>query len=134
MQNDTYLLKILFQSLTVNESLDLISLIYLCCIHGKDNSLEYLIEHYPNIQLDEQMSDGMTPLMLASFYGHYSCVHLLLHRKVNVKKINPFDGRTSLHYAALNGQSECLVALLQELQSNQEDLKAIVDLKDKKGK
>jgi len=72
--------------------------------------------------------------MLACYYGHYSCVHLLLHRKVNVKKINYLNGKTSLHYAALNGQSECLLALLQELKINQDDLKIIIDHRDKKGK
>ena len=133
IQNDTYLLKILFQSLK-SQPTDLMNLIYLCCIHGKDNSLEFLIETYPTINFDEQMSDGMTALMLACYYGHYSCVHLLLHRKINVKKVNHIDGKTSLHYAAFNGQSECLLALLQDLQSNQDELKTIVNLKDKNGK
>jgi ankyrin repeat protein len=133
MQNDNYLLKILFNSLT-DKTVDLSKLILLSCLHGKDNSLEYIIENNPNINLDETMDDGMTALMLACYYGHYSCVHLLLHRKVNVKTINQLDGKTSLHYAALNGQSECLLALLQELQTNQEDLKTIINLKDKKGK
>lgn len=133
IQNDTYLLKIIFNSLT-DKSIDLSQLIFLSCLHGKDNSLEYIIENNPNINLDESMNDGMTALMLACYYGHYSCVHLLIHRKVNVKKINQLNGRTSLHYAALNGQSQCLLALLQELQTNQEDLKTIIDLRDKNGK
>ncbi len=133
MQNDNYLLKIIFSSLT-DKTIDLSKLIFLSCLHGKDNSLEYIIENNQNLNLDDHMNDGMTALMLACYYGHYSCVHLLLHRKVNVKKVNHIDGKTSLHYAALNGQSECLLALLQELQTNQEDLKAIIDLRDKKGK
>jgi ankyrin repeat protein len=133
MQNDTYLLKILFSSI-IDKTFDLSKLIYLCCMHGKDNSLEYIIENNRDINLEETMNDGMTGLMLACYYGHYSCVHLLLHRKVNVKKVNHIDGKTSLHYAALNGQSECLLALLQELQMNKEDLKIIIDLRDKKGK
>jgi ankyrin repeat protein len=133
MQNDNYLLKIIFQSIKT-PSIDLSKLIFLSCLHGKDNSLEYLIENNKNINFDDTMNDGMTGLMLACYYGHYSCVHLLLHRKVNVKKINHLDGKTCLHYAALNGQSECLLAILQELQTNQEDLKAIIDLRDKKGK
>ena len=133
MQNDNYLLKVIFNSIK-NKSMDLSKLILLSCLHGKDNSLEYIIENYPNVNLDENMNDGMTALMLACYYGHFSCVHLLLHRKVNVKNINQFNGKTSLHYAASNGQSECLLALLQELQTNPEDMKAIIDLKDKKGK
>jgi len=133
MQNDNYLLKIIFNSI-INKSINLSKLIFLSCLHGKDNSLEYLIENNKNINLDDIMNDGMTALMLACYYGHYSCVHLLLHRKVNVKKINYLDGKTSLHYAALNGQTECLLALLQELQTNQEDLKAFIDLRDNKGK
>jgi ankyrin repeat protein len=133
MQNDTYLLKILFSSI-IDKTFDLSKLIYLCCMHGKDNSLEYIIENNRDINLEETMNDGMTGLMLACYYGHYSCVHLLLHRKVNVKKVNHMDGKTSLHYAALNGQSECLLALLQELQMNKEDLKIIIDLRDKNGK
>ena len=76
----------------------------------------------------------MTPLMLTCYYGHYSCVHLLLHRKVNVRKVNPINGKTSLHYAALNAQSECILTLLQELQANGEDLKTFVDSKDHQGK
>jgi ankyrin repeat protein len=133
MQNDNYLLKILFNS--INEKIfDQSNLIFLSCLHGKDNSLEYLIENNKNINLDETMNDGMTALMLACYYGHHSCVNLLLHRKVNVKKVNPIDGKTSLHYAALNGQTECILALLQELHGNQDDLKTIVDLRDNKGK
>ncbi|CAF3512085.1 unnamed protein product [Adineta steineri] len=133
MQNDTYLLKILFDS--INDKIyDKSKLIFLSCLHGKDNSLEYLIENDKNINLDETMNDGMTALMLACYYGHCSCVHLLLHRKVNIKKVNDIDGKTSLHYAALNGQTECILALLQELQANQDDLKTIIDLRDKKGK
>lgn len=133
MQNDNYLLKILSNSLT-NQNLDVSQLILLCCLHGKDNSLEYLLENFSNINFEQSTNDGMTALMLACYYGHTSCVHLLLHRKINVKQINPFDGKSSLHYAALNGQSECLLALLQELQSNQENLKGMIDLRDKNGK
>jgi ankyrin repeat protein len=133
MQNDNYLLKIMFNCLT-DKIIDLSKLIYLSCLHGKDNSLEYIIENNQYINLDNNMNDGMTALMLACYYGHYSCVHLLLHRKVNVKKINYLNGKTSLHYAALNGQSECLLALLQELKINQDDLKIIIDHRDKKGK
>lgn len=133
MQNDTYLLKIIFDSLK-DKSIDLTQLIFLSCLHGKDNSLEFIIENNLNINLEEHMNDGMTGLMLACYYGHFACVHLLLHRKVNVKKINPIDGKTSLHYAALNGQTQCLLALLQELQSNQEELKAFIDLRDKSGR
>lgn len=133
MQNDNYLLRILFSSLT-DKNLDLSKLILLCCLHGKDNSLEYLIENYPNSSFEQSLDDGMTPLMLACSYGHTSCVHLLLHRKVNVKQINPIDGKSSLHYASSNGQSECLLGLLQELQTSQENLKTIIDLRDEKGK
>jgi ankyrin repeat protein len=134
MQNDNYLLKLLFNSISMKTTFDSSTLIFLSCLYGKDNSLEYIIENNKNLNLDEIMNDGMTALMLACYYGHNSCVHLLLHRKVNVKKVNHIDGKTSLHYAAVNGQSECIVALLQELQANGDDLKTVIDLKDKKGK
>ncbi|CAF1316153.1 unnamed protein product [Adineta ricciae] len=134
MQNDTYLLKILFNSVKDPTTYDKSKLIFLSCLHGKDNSLEYLMENLSDINLNETMNDGMTALMLACYYGHCSCVHLLLHRKVNVKQVNEIDGKTSLHYAALNGQTECMLALLQELQTNPDDLKAIIDVKDKTGK
>ena len=42
--------------------------------------------------------------------------------------------KTSLHYAALNGQTECILALLQELHANQDDLKTFIDRRDKIGK
>ena len=134
MQNDNYLLQLLFKSIDI-KTIDSARLIALACIHGKDNSLEYLLEHTEDIfDLNEGIIDGMTPLMLACSYGHYACVHLLLHRKVNVKKVNTIDGRTSLHCAALTGQSECVLTLLQELQANGDDLKTFVDMKDKQGK
>ncbi|CAF3090288.1 unnamed protein product [Rotaria socialis] len=133
MQNDTYLLKILFDSVS-KRTFDVKKFIFLSCLQGKDNSLEYILENYKDADLNETMDDGMTALMLACCYGHCSCVHLLLHRKVNVKIINHIDGKTSLHYAALNGQSECLLSLLQELQVNQEDLKIVINLRDKTGK
>lgn len=133
MQNDNYLLKILFNAAS-KKPYEVSKLIFLSCLHGKDNSLECVLENNTTIDLDENMDDGMTALMLACYYGHYSCVHLLLHRKVNVKKVNHIDGKTSLHYAALNGHSECLLALLQELQMNQDDLKTIINLRDAAGK
>lgn len=133
MQNDTYLLKILFGSIRAH-TYDRVKLLLLSCLHGKDNCLEYLIENVPDLNLNETMEDGMTALMLACHYGHSSCVHLLLHRKVNVKQVNPVDGRSSLHYAAMNGQTECLLALIQDLLMKSEDLKTIVDLKDTAGK
>ena len=133
MQNDDRLLKIVFNSIS-NTNFDVSKLIFLSCLHGKDKSLAYLIENNKDTDLDEIMNDGMTALMLACYYGHYSCVYLLLHRKVNVKKINPINGRTSLHYAALNGKSEYLVALLQELKVNHDDLNTIINLRDKQGK
>ncbi|CAF0870900.1 unnamed protein product [Rotaria sordida] len=133
MQNDIHLIQKLFNSVS-KQTFDIINLLFLSCLHGKDNSLQYILENYKDIDLNETMNDGMTALMLACYYGHCSCVHLLLHRKVNVKKINHIDGKTSLHYAAISGQSECLFALLQELQMNQDDLKAIINLRDKKGK
>lgn len=133
MQNDTFLFKMLLNA-TSKRPFDIAKLIFLSCLHGKDNSLAYILDNYKDIDLNVTMADGMTALMLACYYGHYSCVHLLLHRKVDVKIINPIDGKTSLHYAAWNGQSECLLALLQELQVNQEDLKIIVNLRDNKGK
>ncbi|UJR37741.1 hypothetical protein I4U23_030436 [Adineta vaga] len=134
MQNDIYLLKILFKSIKESATYDKSKLIFLSCLHGKDNSLEYLIENLSDIDLNATMNDGMTALMLACYYGHCSCVHLLLHRKVNVKQINEIDGKTSLHYAALNGRTDCMLALVQELQTNPDDLKTIIDLKDKAGK
>lgn len=134
MQNDTYLLQVLFHSININQC-DAFKLISLACLHGKDNSLEYLLENIDEtVDLNAAMSDGMTPLMLTCYYGHYACVHLLLHRKVDVKKVNPTNGKTSLHYAASNAQSECILTLLQELQANGDDLKSFVDLKDHKGK
>jgi ankyrin repeat protein len=134
MQNDTYLLQLLFNSVNIND-VEPLKLLSLACIHGKDNALEYLLENvHSTLNLNSATIDGMTLLMLACYYGQYACVHLLLHRKVDVKLVNQIDGRTSLHYAALNGQSECILTLLQELQANDDELKTLMDLKDNQGK
>ena len=134
MQNDIYLLQLLFNTVKLVHS-DLLELIALACIHGKDNSLSFLLEKLDSsFDLNQTMSDGMTVLMLACAHGQYSCVNLLLYAKVQIEVVNPLTGMTSVHYAAMNGQSDCILALLQELRANRKDLKSFVDLKDNKGK
>ena len=134
MQNDKYLLQLLFNSVGA-KTLDVSSLIHLSCVHGKDDSLDYILDQYHHtVNLNVTMADGMTALMLACRFGHTACVHLLLHRKANAKEINPVDGKTSLHYAAMYGRSDCILALLQDLQANGDDLRAFVELRDAKGK
>lgn len=134
IQNDTFLLETLFNSIKLNES-DMLNLIAVACIHGKDSALTFLLENLDqSIDLNKTVFDGMTPLMLACAHGHYSCVHLLLYRKVEINIANPLNGMTAIHYAAWNSQSECILTLLQELQANQKDIKSLLDTKDQKGK
>lgn len=55
----------------------------------------------------------MTPLMCASFQGHYSTLLVLLrHSKIQVNKQDA-DGCTALMYACAQGHHSCVQALLE---------------------
>lgn len=63
--------------------------------------------------VNAQNLDGDTPLMLSILYDEKECFDLILeHNDVNVNFAN--DGRTALHVAALNGNEDMCVALLEK--------------------
>ena len=57
-------------------------------------------------------SEGMTPLMYASWYGHVACITQLLNAGAAINKFD-HSGATALHYAAYNGQLGVVVALCE---------------------
>jgi Ankyrin repeats (3 copies) len=57
--------------------------------------------------------DGYTPLGIAIRYGKIVSVQALIEAKANVNHINPVNGHTPLHLAALKGDSDCTALLLK---------------------
>ncbi|XP_044741981.1 oxysterol-binding protein-related protein 1-like [Chrysoperla carnea] len=55
---------------------------------------------------------GWTPLQLASYFGHYDMVKVLLDNGANVNCVNR-DGDTALHKAAFIGNTDLVVLLIQ---------------------
>ncbi|XP_006845489.2 probable E3 ubiquitin-protein ligase XBOS32 isoform X1 [Amborella trichopoda] len=57
---------------------------------------------------------GQTALMQACRYGHWEVVQTLVLFKANVHKADYLNGRTALHFAAVNGHSRCVRLLLAD--------------------
>lgn len=57
---------------------------------------------------------GQTALMQACRYGHWEVVQTLVLYKANVNRADYLNGRTALHFAAVNGHSRCVRLLFAD--------------------
>ncbi|XP_057858354.1 probable E3 ubiquitin-protein ligase XBOS32 isoform X1 [Cryptomeria japonica] len=58
---------------------------------------------------------GQTALMQACRYGHWEVVQTLVLYKANVNRADYLNGRTALHFAAVNGHSRCVRLLFADV-------------------
>ena len=96
--------ELLINNLTNNEDI-LLNL----CVLGKYKYIEILIKNCVNINY---INKGFTPLLLASEYGHYKCIELLINNGAIVDKVDN-DGNTSLILASKNGYYKCIELLIK---------------------
>uniref|UniRef100_A0A0D6R1N0 RING-type E3 ubiquitin transferase n=1 Tax=Araucaria cunninghamii TaxID=56994 RepID=A0A0D6R1N0_ARACU len=87
-----------------------LSPLHIAAAHGKIEVLSMLLEKgmHPDV-LDRYKQ---TPLMMAAISGNVSCIEKLLQAGANVLLFDSLHGRTGLHYAANNGHTDCLGAIL----------------------
>jgi len=66
------------------------------------------------VQLNDYDSDGLTPLMIASGYGHSTIVGILLNEGANVHVVDRVMGATALHKAVQSGNAEVIRKLIDQ--------------------
>ncbi|XP_074267950.1 putative E3 ubiquitin-protein ligase XBAT31 [Silene latifolia] len=86
------------------------SLLHIAAAHGQIDVLCWLLDRSVNV--DGLNRYKQTPLMVAAMHGKISCVDKLLHAGANILMFDSVRRRTCLHFAAYNGHSECVNAIL----------------------
>ena len=84
--------------------------LYLAAEEGDVHILRALLAHRAKVELAD--SDGSTPLMRASCFGHHLCGRILLEAKADPNKATS-NGWTALILAAKNGHELCVRVLLE---------------------
>ncbi|KAH9627521.1 hypothetical protein KSS87_016235 [Heliosperma pusillum] len=97
---------ILFQSSLYDRQ----SLLHIAAAHGQIHVVCWLLDRSLNV--DGLNRHKQTPLMVAAMHGKIACVEKLIHAGANILMFDSLRGRTCLHYAAYNGHSDCLKAIL----------------------
>eukprot|EP00249_Psilotum_nudum_P006859 c20117_g1_i1 orf=889-2313(+) len=77
------------------------------------NEIVMLLLH-AGIDIDIRNYCGQTALMQACRYGHWEVVQTLILNKANVKRADYLNGRTALHFAAINGHARCIRLLFAD--------------------
>ncbi len=74
-------------------------------------------QEYEEKGIDVQVDSvkGLTPLMLACFFGSASCVEYLVKRGASLQVGDLFLGLTPLHAAAYSGSAECVLLLADKI-------------------
>ena len=85
--------------------------IHAASVHGREDVIDILIRHGANPS-DDNITQRMTPPMMAASKGHVHAMLLLIDRGAKIDAQNDM-GQTALHIAAQNGHAhavKCLVA------------------------
>jgi len=83
------------------------------CIDGDIEGVQAAIDIGADV--NEENHWGATGLMWALHNGHNNVVQLLLHHpQININKVDPEDGYSSLHWAVIGDNHEGLAALLAQ--------------------
>ncbi|KAL7085153.1 hypothetical protein ACP275_14G264000 [Erythranthe tilingii] len=84
--------------------------LHIAAANGQIEILSLLLDR--SLKPDVLNRQKQTPLMLAAMHGKISCVKRLIEAGSNILMFDTLNGRTSLHYAAYYGHSDCLQTIL----------------------
>ncbi|KAJ3415670.1 hypothetical protein HDV05_004348 [Chytridiales sp. JEL 0842] len=93
--------------------------------------LRLLLSHAPSnksLLNAQETKFGLTPLMMASKFGHAESIKILLDAGADVRA-ETWDGRTAVCFAAWSGESECLLLLLKAFNKTQSKCNVGSDIK-----
>ena len=77
--------------------------LHLCCLHGFEDCVEYLLNKVNVDSNVETLEDGSTPMHMTCWSGHlYIILMLSQGPKINISCVNR-NGFTPLHYACAGG-------------------------------
>ncbi|XP_074570685.1 E3 ubiquitin-protein ligase XB3-like isoform X2 [Curcuma longa] len=96
---------------------DRLSALHIAAANDRVQVLSLLLDR--SASPDVVNRDKQTPLMLAAMHGKIKCLQKLLDSGANILMFDSGHGRTCLHYAAYNGHSDCLQAILLAAKSAQ---------------
>lgn len=86
--------------------------IHFAAAQGHNEIVSLLLES--GIEVNVRNYSGQTALMQACRNGHWEVVQTLILFKANVNRADYLNGRTALHFAALNGHARCIRLLFAD--------------------
>lgn len=93
------------------------TLMHAAAFSGDEAVLEWGIDSLPVDRIDRPMRNGVTPLMMAADRGHAELVARLIEAGADLKaravKNREFGSESVIHFAAVNGHTAVLKALLE---------------------
>ncbi|VGO12018.1 Phosphocholine transferase AnkX [Pontiella desulfatans] len=92
-----------------NEEIDCCQLLRICVLADKQETLSFLIEEGADVNGD--LHNGTTPLMLAAYYGHSKISEILIEAGSDVSKKDK-SGYDALLYAVLRGVPDVVSQLI----------------------
>ncbi|MEK9657936.1 MAG: ankyrin repeat domain-containing protein [bacterium] len=94
--------------------------IHLASLNGNTDLVRLLKKHNCHLNAKDQLFK-LTPIQMAAFQDHHSCIELLIELGANYKVQDPF-GRTLLHWAAITQNTKLTEKLLNlKVNCNQKD-------------
>ncbi len=75
--------------------------------------LDWLVERFPELQLDVANSKGLTPLLIASKHGRLEVVKRLLNLGCDVGACDGQKGRNAMHFAVIGRHADLVSYLLE---------------------
>uniref|UniRef100_A0A672L4H5 Ankyrin repeat domain 28 n=1 Tax=Sinocyclocheilus grahami TaxID=75366 RepID=A0A672L4H5_SINGR len=103
-----------------------ISPLHLAAYHGHHHALEVLVQSL--LDLDVRTPQGHTALSLAAFKGHVECVDILISQGASMMMKDYTHKRSTIHFSAMNGHSECLRLLIHNTEQQ-----TAINIRDGKG-